>query len=382
MNIINIIISSLKRQKGKKIFLLVSMVLSFTTIMSLYHYVDGQRREIESQFDEYGANIVITPKSDSLSLIYGGVNLSGIVTTIEEIDGGEVSRIWTIHNSKNLRAVSPKLIGAEKISVRGHEENVLLIGVDPEEESKIKGWWQVEGRYPSAEGEILSGSEAALKLGLSVGDSVNIKGRAMRVTGILKDTGSQDDIALIAPLGDVERIFNKTGKVSIVEVSALCSDCPIEEIVAQISGVMPNADVRAIREVMEQRMIIVGKIEKLVLSISAILICLCGLLIFATVSGSITERKKEIGIFRAIGFSSGFIMRIVLGEYLFLGALSGIAGICATIVFAILLLPGVGLDSMVLGAGFLLLIALGILASFLPARRAANIDPVQSINSF
>jgi putative ABC transport system permease protein len=388
MNIITIIISSLKRQKGKKIFLLASMVLGFTTIMSLYYYVDSQKQEIESQFDEYGANIVITPKSDSLSLTYGGVNLSGIVTAIEEIDRDEVSKIWTIQNKKNLRAVSPKLIGVESVSVRGNEETVLLVGVDLVEESKIKAWWQVDGRYPAIEGEVLAGIEAARKLELFVGDLVYIHDTQMRVTGILNATGSQDDSALIAPLADMERIFDKKGKISIVEVSALCSDCPIDEMVAQISGVMPNAQVRAIRQVMDQRMIIVGKIERLVFTISGILICLCGLLIFTTVSGSITERKKEIGIFRAIGFSSGFIMRIVLGEYLFLGIGAGLAGIFATTLFAFFALPGlsgvtgVRFDAGVLGIGFLALIALGISASFLPARRAANIDPVQSINSF
>ena len=151
---------------------------------------------------------------------------------------------------------------------------------------------------------------------------------------------------------------------------------------------MPNAQVRAIRQVMDQRMIIVGRIEKLVLSISAVLICLCGLLIFATVSGSITERRKEIGIFRAIGFSSGYIMRIVLGEYLFIGIAAGVAGIGLTFILTSLILPmisdlsGIYLQSGVLSLGFFSLIALGLAASFLPARRAANIDPVQSINTF
>ena len=387
MNIYKIILSGLKRQKGRKILLLISMVIGFTTIMSLYYYVESQKRAIESQFDEYGANIVITPKSDSLSLNYGGVNLSGIVTTIEEIDRDEVREIWSIRNSSNLRAVSPKLIGVEKASIGERVENVLLVGVDPNEETKIKAWWQVDGVYPSGADEVLSGVEAARSLGLTVGDTVTIKGRAMRVTGVLKTTGSQDDNALIAPLASVEQIFGKPGKISLVEVSALCSDCPIDEMVAQISGVMPNAQVRAIRQVMDQRMIIVGKIEKLVFSISAVLICLCGLLIFATVSGSITERKKEIGIFRTIGFSSGFIMRIVLGEYLFIGVAAGIAGIGITFLQTSFILPAlsdlsvISVQAGTLALGFLSLVVLGIVASFLPARRAANIDPVQSINS-
>ena len=390
MNSISIIKSSIKRQKGKKIFLLITMVLGFTTIMSLYFYVDSQRKEIESQFDEYGANIIITPKSDSLSLTYGGVNISGIVTNIDELDSDEIHKIWSIPNNKNLRAVSPKLIGTETIVWGGQEEIVLLVGVDPQQESKIKAWWEVDGSYPMEAGQVLSGSEAALKLDLKIGDMVTFGDTTLEVTGILKTTGSQDDNALIAPLSSVERIFGKQGKISIVEVSALCSDCPIDEMVTQISGAMPNADVRAIRQVMEQRMLIVEKLERLAFTISIILAGLCGLLIFSTVSGSIVERKKEIGIFRAIGFSSGFIIRIILGEYLLIGIVSGLIGIGATLAFTLILLPqlpGTGAaaivpDIRVLGLGFSALILLGITASFLPAGRASNIDPVQTINSF
>jgi putative ABC transport system permease protein len=390
MNIISIINSSIKRQKGKKLFLLIAMVLGYTTILSLFFYVESQRREIEGQFDEYGANIIITPKSESLSLTYGGVNISGIVTDIDELNIDEIQRIWTIPNNKNLRAVSPKLIGVEQVSWGDRKESVILVGVDPSEESKIKSWWDVSGEFPMETGQVMPGSEAALKLGLKIGDTLEINNTRMKVSGILKSTGSQDDNALIAPLANVENIFGKKGKISIVEVSALCSDCPIDDLVTQISGVMPNAQVRAIRQVMEQRMIIVEKIERLAFTISIILISLCGLLIFSTVSGSITERRKEIGIFRAIGFSSGYIMRIILGEYLFLGFIAGLIGIGTTLVFVLLLLPrfpGIGAITMypdfrVFAVGMAALIILGLTASFLPAKRAAGIDPVQTMNSF
>ena len=138
---------------------------------------------------------------------------------------------------------------------------------------------------------------------------------------------------------------------------------------------------------MDQRMIIVGKMEGLVVAISVIVVALCGLLIFAVVSGSVTERKREIGIFRAIGFSSGFITWIVLGEYLILGIVAGFVGISATLAIARPLasslpgLPAITVDFRVLAIGFLSLVILGLLASLMPARKAAGIDPVRSINS-
>ncbi|MDA3940921.1 MAG: hypothetical protein PF693_16680 [Spirochaetia bacterium] len=140
MNLINISLYSLKRQK-----------------------------EIADEFDEFGANIVITPKTDSLSLSYGGINLSGIVTSMEEINLIDVEKIRSIENSANISAVSPKLIGVGQVKSGDFESEVLLVGVISEEERKLKTWWDIEGEFPIGNDEILAGREVADKLNLDIG---------------------------------------------------------------------------------------------------------------------------------------------------------------------------------------------------------------------
>ena len=75
-------------------------------------------------------------------------------------------------------------------------------------------------------------------------------------------------------------------------------------------------------------------------------------------------------------------MRIVLGEYLLLGIAAGIAGIIITVIVTRVLAPELSGIGTVLLVGFASLIVLGLGASIPPARRAANIDPVHSMNSF
>ncbi len=389
MNLSNISLKSLFKQKGKKVFLIIAMVISLTTVLSLYSYVESQRMDIERQFDEFGANIVITPKSDTLVLSYGGVNLSGIVTSLEEIEYSDVSEINNIENNKNIRAISPKLIGTGEISFNDTTISALLVGIDLEEEKKIKSWWNLNGTFPEKQNEVLIGATAAEIMNLSIGDIINIKDTELVVSSILATTGSQDDNAILAPLKTVQTILGKPGKISLIEVSALCIDCPIDDLVTQITEVMPNSDVKAIRQVMEQKMQVVNQVKKVSFTIGTMLVVLCGLLIFSNVTGSISERKHEIGIFRAIGFTKSNIMKIILLESFLISLASGILGIFLTYFMVNLVIPSVveintanfQVNIWFALTGAVSIIILGLGASWCPAISASNIDPVKTINS-
>ncbi|MBI9100173.1 MAG: ABC transporter permease [Spirochaetaceae bacterium] len=389
MNLSNISLKSLFRQKGKKVFLLIAMVISLTTVLTLYSYVESQRLDIENQFDEFGANIVITPKSDSLVLSYGGVNISGIVTSLEEIEYSQIGKIKSIENNENIRAISPKLIGAGEVSFNGIRNTALLVGIELEEEKKIKSWWNLKGTFPEGDNEVLIGAAAAEVMKLSIGDTFTIKGTVLKVTSILASTGSQDDNAIMAPIETVQTILGKPGKISLVEVSALCVDCPIDDLVFQISQVMPNSDVKAIRQVMEQKMQVVDQVKKVSITIGTMLVILCGLLIFSTVTGSISDRKQEIGIFRAIGFTKSNIMQIILTESFLISLASGFLGILCTYLTVNLILPSLvdlstenfRVNIWFAFTGAVSIIMLGLGASWWPAISASNIDPVKTINS-
>ncbi|NIV36659.1 MAG: ABC transporter permease, partial [Anaerolineae bacterium] len=68
---------------------------------------------------------------------------------------------------------------------------------------------------------------------LKPGDPVEINGRVFRVAGVLAENGSQDDDILFIDLTAAQQVMNKPGSVSLVEVAALCTECPVEEMVEQ-----------------------------------------------------------------------------------------------------------------------------------------------------
>ncbi len=388
MNLFDITLSSLRRQKSKKAFLLIAMVLSITTVLTLYTFIASQTSKIENQFDEYGANIVITPKTDSLSLSYGGISFNEVVS-IKEINKDELTNINSIKDIASIRAISPKLVGAVNVTTKSTQQMAVIVGTDFSEAFKVNGWWDDDNIVPENDNDIIIGFDVAKTLDIEKGETIKIDNEDFNVISILEVAGNQDDQAIIAKLEVVEKLLNREGKVSLVEISALCSECPIEDLVDQISNVLPNANVRALREVMVQRMEVVGQVEKFALIISVILILLCSLLIFSNIASSVNERKHEIGIYRAIGFAKKHIISIIQIESLIVSIFAALIGIILSAVVSYIGLPrftgieaeNILIDEIFFVKSFLVVILLGFLSSLFPSIKASNSDPVKAINS-
>ncbi|MGB5883790.1 MAG: ABC transporter permease, partial [Desulfobulbales bacterium] len=216
MKLHNISFNNLKRRKGKMIFLVLGLFIGIATIVTLMSITESMTHDIEDRLDQYGANIVMVPRSDNLNLSYGGITMGGVNYQTIEFDEEKIPEIRTIENSKNLGLVAPKVLGAAK--VRG--KDVLLMGVNFETEMQLKNWWQFEGTPPAAANELLIGSQTAVTYDLAVGDTLDIKGDDYTVTAILKPTGSSEDGIIVGDLHTFQNILGKEGKVSMVEIQA------------------------------------------------------------------------------------------------------------------------------------------------------------------
>ena len=390
MKLRDVAVIGLMRQKGKKAFVILAMALGCATVVSLFSFVDTQRRTIERQFDEYGANIVVLPKSDSLGLSYGGINLSGVVANLEEIHLTDIDKIWDIPNRDNIRAVSPKLLGAVEVKNRRDLlSQVLMVGVFFEEELRIKSWWEIIGTTPDEPDEVIIGSDVKTQLGVAPGDILRVNGSEMKISGILKPTGGQDDGIIFADYGMVSSFLGKKGVVSMAEVSALCSDCPIETITTQINSVLPNANIKEVRQVMQQKMQTVHQFENFALTVTIVIAVIGAVLVFASMMGAVSERKQEIGVFRAVGYSRAHIITIILTEAMILSAVAGLVGSIGGFEVARGVLPAllstsiqsVVVSPVLIGVIVPGVVLVGMLATFYPAFKAARIDPAIAINS-
>ncbi|MBW2624503.1 MAG: FtsX-like permease family protein, partial [Deltaproteobacteria bacterium] len=265
---------------------------------------------------------------------------------------------------------------------------VLLAGVDFNSAKYLKPWWNIQGTVPKGN-QVLLGSEAAIALGREVGGSLDINGRQFQVSGVLKPTGSQDDQLMFTRLSTAQAVLDKEGRISMVEVAALCKDCPIEEMVSQISSALPGAKVMAIQQVVKGRMETLNQFRRFSYGVSAVIVLVGGLVVLVTMMGSVRERTEEIGIFRAIGFRRSHIVRIVLLEAAIVSGLAGIAGYLLGLGAAKIALSffsqseGISVPlTLELSAGAIIMaVLIGLLSSAYPALMAARLDPNQALRT-
>ncbi|MBI2909525.1 MAG: ABC transporter permease [Chloroflexi bacterium] len=379
MRLRDISLNNLKRRKSRMFFCVAGLVMGVATVVSLITITNAMHGDIQDKVDQFGANIVITPKSDEMALSYGGVTISSASFDTKELRNEDAAAIWDIELNKNISVVAPKLVGG----VDAGGKRVLLVGVDFPSELKMKKWWNITGREPNASGEAVIGSRAATYLGLMPGSEVKLGSRPLKVTGVLQETGGQEDSLLFADLATAQAILGKPGSLSLIEVSALCKGCPIEEIIAQISGKLPDANVNAVAQAVKSRQQTVDQLTSFSVAISAVVVIIGALIVLTTMMNSVNERKREIGIFRAIGFRKGHVVNVIMLEALLISLLGGILGWIVGSGASMALGPSVAQlasapppDLLLGGIAIVLAMVVGLGSSVYPAIRAANVDPV------
>ena len=386
MKLIDISLNNLLRKKGRTFLLVSGLAIGIGAAVAMTSVGDAMNREVMHALDEFGANILVLPASEGLPLSYGGLTVSAVNTGGRQLTMDDVARIRTIKNKENVSTVAPKLL--VQTEIKGTK--VLLAGVDFKAEQRLKKWWRVAaGMSPQAAGEALIGRDAAQRLHIAPGDSIPVSGGTIRISGVLDNTGSQDDGLIFSDIGWVQQHFRKGNAVSLIELSALCSGCPIEDMVRQVNGVLPGARAVAVKETVELKMQAMHYFHKFSLGISALLLIVAGMIIFFAMTASVKERVQEIGLFRAIGFRTGHIIQVLLVEAFLVSLLAGIAGYGIGIISPRFVAPYLmsaynltfEFDPLMAAGALASSVLVGLLASIYPAVRASRMDPVEALKT-
>jgi putative ABC transport system permease protein len=408
MRVSTIAFANLKRRKGKALFLIAGIAIGIGTAVALLSLSGSIKEEIGSQLDRFGANIIIVPESNSLALDYGGISVSSVSYDVKQLRTEDARDVLDIPYRDRLSIIAPKILGA----VRVEDREVLLAGVDFSSELKLKRWWRIVGERPADDGDLLIGYEAARVLsiieptgethmqtvshegshGASHGqfriarDRLQVAGREHRIAGVLSETSGPEDRMIFGSLARVQSLLGKPEQLSLIEVSALCKDCPVEDIVAQISERLPHVKVSAIQQSVRAREQTVERLTRFSAAVSAIVLAIGALMIFTTMMGSVVERTKEIGVLRAIGFRRSHIIKGLVIEVAVISMLGGLLGWAAGVVGSWAALPYFAettiefalhpaLALAAVGAG----LAIGIISSFYPIIRASRLDPSEAV---
>jgi len=385
MNLYNITLHSLGRRKSKTIFLIIGLVLAVSSVVTLITVSENVNKNVATDLDEYGANIVISPKTDELSINYGGLHVGGINLSDSQLSNDDINSIKKIKNKDNINIIAPKLLNITSVE----NKKVIVTGISIKDELRMKKWWKIVGKREILNDEVLIGSKIKQKLDLGLNNYVIINESKFKIAGIIEETGSQDDAMIFMNLDKAQELFNQKSKLSLIEVAALCYDCPIEQIVSQTSDQLPKAEVTAVRQTIESNMSTIQRFEQFSFGLSIVILIISMLIVFTNVNASVNERTAEIGVLKAMGFTGFNIATIFFYEVLIGSFFAGILGYVIGIYVSKLIVPflgtsnssGVTFNFYTLLAATILSCIVGLLSSIYPVYRANKLDPTVAFRS-
>jgi len=326
MNIFTIPLSNIKRKPTKTILLVLVFCLGVMSIVALHQVSLVVGESLEKKLSSYGANIIVSPRTESLSVSYGGFQMGDMLYDVDKLmEGDTVSSIREIALGDRISVVAPKLVGT--VSVAGMQ--LIVVGVRWPEELGIKSYWAIDGKIPENGNQLLLGAEAAAHQGLEPGEKISIADMQYEISGVLEQTGGDDDRVIFMDLTALQHLLGKPDEVSFVEVAALCAGCPIEDIVGQIRANLPGADIKALQNIVDQRMESVHFVQNLALFVSIVILVTAAAMVALSMLSAVNERKKDIGILRSLGYAKLQVFLIFCVEAGMIGLLSGGAGYLA-----------------------------------------------------
>jgi putative ABC transport system permease protein len=229
-------------------------------------------------------------------------------------------------------------------------------------------------------------------LGRRIRQIVNKGTQAFTVVGVVEDVKQNDwreagEAAVYFPLTGPTASAWASGSPAYV-VKSPRAESLTREVREQVRQIAPEAPVyrEYTMEFLAQRSMVQLSFTMLTLGVVSALALILGTVgLYGVLSYVVAQRTREIGVRMALGATSGAVRQMVVGQgakVVLVGAIVGVAAaLASTRLLGTLLYDVKAGDPVVFATMSLMLIGVGMLASYLPARRASNVDPIESLRS-
>jgi putative ABC transport system permease protein len=416
-----IVSDSFKRKPRRKILTAAALALGMAVATATLEVALDVGDRLAHEFRSLGANLLVTPASDTLPLEIGGVDYRP-VDAGAYLPASDLGKLKTIFWRNNVVGFAPILDVPVSIASTGSlgNSNAELIGTWYSHSvavpdggtfktgiSATDPTWRVDGKWFSdGSDEAVVGAVLAQRMHLRSGSEAKIdaggRTRILKITGIVS-TGGREDISLLAPLEVAQDLAGRPGQYRRLQVSALtkpadafserdpttmtpaeydrwyCSPY-ISSISRQIQQQLPGVEVRAIRQVAEGEGRILTRVSSLMWLVTIAALFAAALAVGATSATTVLERRSEIGLMKALGASRRAVGSFFAAEQLFLALVGGVLGYT----LGILLAHALGIEIFGVAPAlrwilFPIVLALAavvaLLGSLLPLGRASRSDP-------
>lgn len=389
-------VGALQGQRLRSALSALGVAIGVAAVVLLTSLGEGTRQYIVSQFTQFGTNLLEINPGKIKTMGMPGV-LGGTTHKLTLDDADAVRRV------PGVAAVVPVVVGQARVEAGGRGRSVYIYGVGHE----MQRVWQVQ----VAQGEFLpvmdarrQGSFVVLgpKLAREVfgqepplGQRVRIGSLSLLVIGVLEPKGQvlgldMDDSAYM-PVATAMNLFNQSELMAIDVLAARAE--AIQFVVARIRAMLTERHrgeedftITTQGEMLDTFGRVIGIITIAVTAIAGVSLLVGAIGILTVMWISVNERTAEIGLLRALGVSEGGVGAIFLVEATLLAVIGGLGGLLLAAAVAAAIhaaAPGLPLQTppLAIPAAVLTSVVVGIASGYLPARRAASLDPVDALRA-
>ncbi|MFH1591935.1 MAG: ABC transporter permease [Candidatus Woesearchaeota archaeon] len=368
---------------------MLGIVIGITAIISLITVSQGLENFVTEQFEKIGTDrLYVMPAMFGLDLGEG--------LTTDDVD--------LIKKQPEVEWINPFLMTSTEMTF-GNEDGFIQYAGGVETDDLEKKFEDLD--VTAAKGRFFkNGEKGVVMLGhkiaydffdkeVRVNNQVEVKGKKLRVIGILSEIGnSEDDSAVYFAMEDARELFNKPDEISAIEIKVK-PGVDITFFADKLSKKLEKArdddffSVLTPEQLLEQFGSILNIIQVILGSIAAISLVVGGIGIMNSMYTSVLERTRDIGIMKSIGAKNSAILMVFLTESAILGLIGGIVGIIIGSGFALIIDAGakqagyavlsISIDPKVVLGGLLFAIIIGSISGALPAHRASKLKPVEAL---
>ena len=399
-NLFKISIRAVGNNKMRSFLSMLGIIIGVAAVIIMMSIGQGSKESIRSELSTMGTNLLtIRPGAD----MRGGVRQDP--SAMQTLKMADYQRI--IREKKFVTKVSPEVTASGQVVYSNNNTTTTIYG-ESTEYLDIKQWPVERGDCFTEEDinkaakKVVVGKTIVTELfgeGVDpIGKTIRFKSIPMTIVGVLKakgynSWGMDQDNVIIAPYTTVmKRIAAQTWFSSIVcsAITEDLSDAAIEELTQMLRDnhklkgeAADDFTIRSQAEMMETMSTTMDMVTLILVVAAAFSLLVAGIGIMNIMLVSVTERTKEIGLRMAVGATGAVISLQFLIESVLISVTGGLLGIIVGCSASELLVPMFGMPSSVpawsIYVSFLVCVIIGVGFGYVPAIKAARMDPIEAI---